>query len=225
MCYTTISGTDDDDNMDEISSTSLPSNNKKTGKHIEPRKIRKPLMEKKRRARINQSLDELKRIVVDAEKFAGQDLSRVNKLEKADILEMTVRYLKRKSTASAPPPPSPGPEIYAAGYRRCIGQVQELLAEQWTDELRQRSGQRMILHLESCAKRLDSPANRLSSSSSSSPDEPPSTNVAVIKNNNICSSSSYCSSDEDDSTATTEDRSATEFRRDAIPAKFMWRPW
>ncbi|CAH1736101.1 unnamed protein product [Aphis gossypii] len=224
MCHTTISGTDDDDNMDEISSTSLASNNKKTGKHIEPRKIRKPLMEKKRRARINQSLDELKRIVVDAEKSAGQDLSRVNKLEKADILEMTVRYLKRNSMASAPSPPPPGPEMYAAGYRRCIGQVQELLAEQWTDERRQTSGQRMILHLESCAKRLGAPVNRLSSSSSH-PDQPPCKKIKVLNNSNICSSSSSYSSDEDESTATTEDRSATEFRPDATPAKLMWRPW
>lgn len=44
MCHTTISGTDDDDNMDEISSTSLASNNKKTGKHIEPRKVRKSIV-------------------------------------------------------------------------------------------------------------------------------------------------------------------------------------
>ncbi|KAE9539845.1 hypothetical protein AGLY_005097 [Aphis glycines] len=239
MCHTTISGTDDDDNMDEISSTSLASNNKKTGKHIEPRKIRKPLMEKKRRARINQSLDELKRIVVDAEKsahrtlpditpskeiYAGQDLSRVNKLEKADILEMTVRYLKRNSMASAPSPPPPGPEMYAAGYRRCIGQVQELLAEQWTDERRQTSGQRMILHLESCAKRLGAPVNRLSSSSSH-PDQPPCKKIKIMNNSNICSSSSSYSSDEDESTATTEDRSATEFRPDATPEKLMWRPW
>ncbi|KAL4089666.1 hypothetical protein QTP88_024665 [Uroleucon formosanum] len=226
MCHTTISGTDDDETMDEISSTSPPpTNSKKPGKlHIEPRKIRKPLMEKKRRARINQSLDELKRIVVDAEKFAGQDLSRVNKLEKADILEMTVRFLKRKSTASEPPPPPPGPEVYAAGYRRCIGQVQELLAEQWTDEQRLMSGQRMIEHLESCARRLNNvPANRLSSSSPS--DQPLNTNVTVSSNNNVCSSSSSCSSDEDDSGAATEDRTTTELRRDATPAKLMWRPW
>ncbi|KAL5233613.1 hypothetical protein ACI65C_001023 [Semiaphis heraclei] len=222
MCHKTISGTDDDENMDEISSTSPQppaTNSKKPGKlHIEPRKIRKPLMEKKRRARINQSLDELKRIVVDAEKFGGQDLSRVNKLEKADILEMTVRYLKRNSTASATPPPPPGPEVYAAGYRRCIGQVQELLAEQWTDERRQISGQRMIEHLESCARRLNNvPTNRLSSSS----DESPNTNVTVMimNNTNVSSLSSSCSSEDDDSNA------ATELRRDATPAKLMWRPW
>lgn len=151
----------------------------------------------------------------------------MNKLEKADILEMTVRYLKRNSTASAPSLPSPGPEVYAAGYRRCIGQVQELLAEQWTAERRQVSGQRMIEHLESCARRLNNaPVNRLSSSSStSSSDEPPNTNVTVINNNNVCSSLSSCSFDEDDSNAATEDRTATELRRDATPEKLMWRPW
>jgi len=140
---------------------------------------------------------------------------------------MTVRYLKRKSTASAPSPPPPGPELYAAGYRRCIGQVQELLAEQWTDERRQISGQRMIEHLESCARRLNNaPANRLSSSSfATSSDEPPNTNVTVTNNNNVSSLSSSCSSEDDDSNAATEDRTATELRRDATPAKLMWRPW
>lgn len=137
---------------------------------------------------------------------------------------MTVRYLKRNSTASALTPPPPGPEMYAAGYRRCIGQVQELLAEQWTDERRQTSGLRMILHLESCAKRLDAPVSRLSSSFSH-PDQPPCKKIKVINNSNVCSSSSSYSSDEDESTATTEDRSATEFRPDATPAKLMWRPW
>lgn len=41
MCHTMISGTDDDENMDEISSTSPPpTNSKKPGKlHIEPRKV------------------------------------------------------------------------------------------------------------------------------------------------------------------------------------------
>jgi len=131
---------------------------------------------------------------------------------------MTVRYLKRKSTASVPQPP--GPEVYAAGYRRCIGQVQELLAEQWTDERRQISGQRMIEHLESCARRLNNASsNQLSSSSfASSSDEPPNTNATVMNNVNVSSLSS-CSSEDDDSNA------ATELRRNAIPAKLMWRPW
>ena len=47
-------------------------------------------MEKKRRERINKCLEELKTIVLRA---VNED-SRPNKLEKADILEMTVKYLK-----------------------------------------------------------------------------------------------------------------------------------
>lgn len=69
------------------------------------RKIRKPLMEKKRRARINDSLEKLKQILLK-NTVAITYGSRPTKLEKADILEMTVRYLqmlqKQKSTSSNP---------------------------------------------------------------------------------------------------------------------------
>lgn len=58
-----------------------------------PRKIRKPLMEKKRRARINESLETLKEILLKNTVAITQG-SRPTKLEKADILEMTVRYLQ-----------------------------------------------------------------------------------------------------------------------------------
>ncbi|XP_060077587.1 transcription factor HES-4-B-like [Ylistrum balloti] len=55
------------------------------------RKINKPMMEKKRRARINQCLTQLKSLVLEAMK---RDSTQVSKLEKADILEMTVNYLR-----------------------------------------------------------------------------------------------------------------------------------
>lgn len=56
------------------------------------RKIRKPMMEKKRRARINDSLETLKDILLKNTVAIAQG-TRPTKLEKADILEMTVRYL------------------------------------------------------------------------------------------------------------------------------------
>lgn len=69
------------------------------------RKTRKPLMEKKRRARINDSLEALKEILLKNTVAIAQG-TRPTKLEKADILEMTVRYLhilhaKRSASASA----------------------------------------------------------------------------------------------------------------------------
>lgn len=55
------------------------------------RKFRKPMMEKKRRARINESLENLKQILLECD---PESVNKKNsKLEKADILEMTVNYL------------------------------------------------------------------------------------------------------------------------------------
>merc|ERR1739848_693396 len=55
------------------------------------KKIMKPLLERKRRARINKCLDELKDIMTAALQAQGENVS---KLEKADILELTVRHLQ-----------------------------------------------------------------------------------------------------------------------------------
>ncbi|KAL1490689.1 hypothetical protein ABEB36_013344 [Hypothenemus hampei] len=56
----------------------------------ESRKIRKPLLEKKRRDRINDSLETLKIMLLNSK----PNLKDGKKLEKADILEMTVDYLR-----------------------------------------------------------------------------------------------------------------------------------
>uniref|UniRef100_A0A0N5C5R1 BHLH domain-containing protein n=1 Tax=Strongyloides papillosus TaxID=174720 RepID=A0A0N5C5R1_STREA len=53
------------------------------------RKDKKPLMERKRRARMNESLNELKKLIL----FISPQLK--SKLEKADILEITVHYFKQ----------------------------------------------------------------------------------------------------------------------------------
>ncbi|KAK0179018.1 hypothetical protein PV327_007845 [Microctonus hyperodae] len=56
------------------------------------KKITKPLLERKRRARINQCLEELKIFMMETFESESEDIS---KLEKADILEMTVRHLQK----------------------------------------------------------------------------------------------------------------------------------
>jgi hypothetical protein len=53
------------------------------------RKFKKPLMEKRRRERINASLSSLKQMLLNA------DPQQSSKLEKADILDRTVVYLKK----------------------------------------------------------------------------------------------------------------------------------
>ncbi|CAJ0572005.1 unnamed protein product, partial [Mesorhabditis spiculigera] len=55
------------------------------------RRTNKPMMEKKRRARINRSLQDLKQILLDSSHTSPSH----GKWEKADILEMTVTYVRR----------------------------------------------------------------------------------------------------------------------------------
>ena len=95
----------------------------------------KPLMEKRRRERINKSLSELKNILLEALK---RDQSSCSKLEKADILEMTVKYLNQTKmmTGSYPSPyqtgshnGSPTGSGFSTGYNRaqeeCIKMIRE----------------------------------------------------------------------------------------------------
>eukprot|EP00090_Calanus_glacialis_P042541 TRINITY_DN75439_c0_g1_i1.p1 TRINITY_DN75439_c0_g1~~TRINITY_DN75439_c0_g1_i1.p1 ORF type:complete len:255 (-),score=49.87 TRINITY_DN75439_c0_g1_i1:113-877(-) len=65
-------------------------------KTMQYKKITKPLLERKRRARINSYLDELKDIMTGCLQAEGENVS---KLEKADILELTVRHLQKLSQA------------------------------------------------------------------------------------------------------------------------------
>uniref|UniRef100_A0A1A9X2P7 BHLH domain-containing protein n=1 Tax=Glossina brevipalpis TaxID=37001 RepID=A0A1A9X2P7_9MUSC len=68
---------------------------KEMSKTYQYRKVIKPQLERKRRARINKCLDDLKELLVECMQQNGQ--SNV-KLEKADILEVTVQHLRKLKT-------------------------------------------------------------------------------------------------------------------------------
>ncbi|XP_041860603.1 transcription factor HES-2.2 [Melanotaenia boesemani] len=94
---------------------------------LELRKTMKPLMEKRRRARINDSLNQLKSLILP---LTGRDKSRYSKLEKADILEMTVRFL-----SDIPPVKSKIPaNSYREGYQTCLQRVSALLPKTNLDQ-------------------------------------------------------------------------------------------
>lgn len=59
------------------------------------RKVKKPMLERKRRARINKCLDALKELMIESMRQQGDN---VNRMEKADILELTVEHLKKLKT-------------------------------------------------------------------------------------------------------------------------------
>lgn len=90
------------------------------------RKVMKPMLERKRRARINRCLDELKELMVTALQSEGENVS---KLEKADILELTVRHLhklRRQQRLSANPVIDA--DRFRAGYTHCANEVSRCLA-------------------------------------------------------------------------------------------------
>ncbi|XP_072524927.1 transcription cofactor HES-6 isoform X2 [Salminus brasiliensis] len=81
------------------------------------RKTRKPLVEKKRRARINESLQELRLLLADSD--------AQTKMENAEVLEMTVKRVESilQNRAKADSMNREASERFAAGYIQCMHEV------------------------------------------------------------------------------------------------------
>ncbi|XP_044252643.1 enhancer of split mgamma protein-like [Tribolium madens] len=116
------------------------------------RKVMKPMLERKRRARINRCLDELKELMVTALQSEGENVS---KLEKADILELTVRHLhglKRQHQLVIPP------EGYAdrfrAGFTQCAQEVSQFLTTP-SETVDAVAGRKLLQHLGACVRQLE----------------------------------------------------------------------
>ena len=106
------------------------------------RKIVKPLLERKRRARINACLDELKDLMVFALQTEGESIS---KLEKADVLELTVRHLQKlKRQQMLALNPALDLDRFHAGYTTCATEVSKCLASTGVDIT---VGSRLMSHL------------------------------------------------------------------------------
>merc|ERR1712224_426803 len=106
------------------------------------RKIVKPLIERKRRARINACLDELKDLMVYALQTEGESIS---KLEKADVLELTVKHLRKlKRQQMLALNPALDMDRFHAGYTTCATEVSRTLASTGVDIS---IGSRLMSHL------------------------------------------------------------------------------
>ncbi|XP_039223775.1 transcription factor HES-5-like [Crotalus tigris] len=83
----------------------------------EKNKLRKPAVEKMRRDRINHSIEQLK-VLLEREFQRHQPNT---KLEKADILETAVSYLKKQRQMHEAAPGAKHPELdFNTGYLRCL---------------------------------------------------------------------------------------------------------
>lgn len=126
------------------------------------RKVTKPLLERKRRARMNLYLDELKDLIVETMEEKGE---HITKLEKADILEMTVTFLKgRNDAASAESTKS---EKFRAGYTQAAYEVSRVFAS--IPGIDVKFGTNLMKHLGYKLKEVDTSKGRGHASPSQSP--------------------------------------------------------
>ncbi|KAH8263602.1 hypothetical protein KR044_011346 [Drosophila immigrans] len=127
------------------------------------KRTNKPLMEKRRRARINQSLAILKALILESTKHQnaknGQDQGQAKhtKLEKADILELTVRHFQRHRNLD-----DPTVNKYRAGYTDCAREVARYLATPEPPPMGNMptlaepgSKARLLRHLDQCIAEID----------------------------------------------------------------------
>ncbi|CAD5123943.1 DgyrCDS12250 [Dimorphilus gyrociliatus] len=132
------------------------------------KKNSKPVMEKRRRARINASLCELKALLLDAMKKDG---ARHNKMEKADILEYTVRHLRQVQRQQISAAASSDPAVlnkFYAGFNECTNEVSRYLSSVESVDVELRS--RILEHLTNCI--ATSQLGRNLNHNSSSPSSP-----------------------------------------------------
>jgi len=128
------------------------------------RKSSKPIMEKRRRARINNSLAELKNLILDTLK---KDNTRHSKLEKADILEMTVKHLQNLHQQNAQNNHHQmndhmmvdGEKLakFRAGFNECANQVNNYIEQvSASTSLDPRLRQSLLSHLAHCLTNYES---------------------------------------------------------------------
>ncbi|MED6277427.1 hypothetical protein CHARACLAT_013410 [Characodon lateralis] len=116
------------------------------------RKKRRGIIEKRRRDRINHSLSELRRLVPSAFEKQGS-----SKLEKAEILQMTVDHLKLLHAMGGKgyfDARALAVDYRTLGFRECVGEVVRYLSS-LEGESPDPLGARLVSHLSHCASELD----------------------------------------------------------------------
>ena len=113
----------------------------------------KPLLERKRRARINKCLDDLKDLMVTALQAEGESIT---KLEKADVLELTVKHLQKlkRQNALGLTPQATYAGRFKAGYAHCAQEVSKYMSTQKNVNVEVTT--RLFSHLGNCMQALES---------------------------------------------------------------------
>ncbi|GAV03384.1 hypothetical protein RvY_13813 [Ramazzottius varieornatus] len=120
--------------LDSPSSGSMESDH---GVHVNTRKRRRGVIEKRRRDRINNSLAELRRLVPAAFEKQGS-----TKLEKAEILQLTVDYLKKGVNYAS------NIDAQTMGFQECAAEVGRFLTQEEGLSSQDPMRSRLMAHLQ-----------------------------------------------------------------------------
>ncbi|XP_064196171.1 hairy/enhancer-of-split related with YRPW motif protein 2 [Anguilla rostrata] len=164
-CEDTTSDSDMDETIDvgsennysgQSSSSLIRSNSPTTTSQVMARKKRRGIIEKRRRDRINNSLSELRRLVPTAFEKQGSA-----KLEKAEILQMTVDHLKMLQATGGKgffDAHALAMDFMSIGFRECLTEAARYLSSveglDSSDPLRVR----LVSHLSTCASQREAAA-------------------------------------------------------------------
>ncbi|XP_075164841.1 enhancer of split m8 protein-like [Haematobia irritans] len=112
-------------------------------------KIKKPLLERQRRARINKCLDGLKQLMID---LNGD--SKILRMDKAEMLETTIGFLRtyNNKTKSLQQNQQIPMDAFRNGYMNAVNEVSRVLAS--TPGMTVEMGKSVMSHLGRSYKRL-----------------------------------------------------------------------
>ncbi|XP_033170915.1 enhancer of split mgamma protein [Drosophila mauritiana] len=95
------------------------------------RDVFKPMIEKKRRSRINRCLEYMKELLLEVSHLDAETMA---KMDMADVLELAVHHLTKKNCPVAPHTTAPTSreyqspiDCYWSGFRECILEVSQFL--------------------------------------------------------------------------------------------------
>ncbi|CAL1290672.1 unnamed protein product [Larinioides sclopetarius] len=135
-----------------------PTTNDDDGQHVMNRKRRRGIIEKRRRDRINNSLSELRRLVPAAFEKQGSA-----KLEKAEILQMTVDHLRFMHSKGMDvfnfDPHSFVMDYHGIGFRECASEVARYLVGFEGLDLQDPLRLRLMSHLQCFSAQRDMALN------------------------------------------------------------------
>ncbi|KAH8295166.1 hypothetical protein KR018_008171 [Drosophila ironensis] len=160
-------------------------------------KVKKPLLERQRRARMNKCLDTLKTLVAE---FQGDDA--ILRMDKAEMLEAALVFMRKEVVKQqAPVPPLPM-DSFKNGYMNAVSEISRVMA--CTPAMSVEVGKTVMTNLGIEFQRMlqaDQPQQQATQLESASRPLSP-------------ASSGYHSDTEDSESAASPK-----------PAESMWRPW